>query len=179
MQRIMPTNKANAPEAAKPVLAGIKKDLGRIPNIFATVANSPSALKALMGMFGSLEEGALAGKAHEAIALRIAEMNRCRYCTAAHTDKAKVAGASVEETMAWRQGESEDPKIKALLALAMALAEKRGRVSDDELAAARAAGLSDGEILEALAIVVCNIFTNSINALAQTELDFPTAPRLE
>ena len=179
MQRISATDDANAPDAAKPVLAGIKKNLGRVPNIFATVAHSPAALKALMGMFGSLEEGSLAGKPHEAIALRIGEVNGCRYCTAAHTAKATMAGAGVAEAIAWRKGESDDPRIKALLDLAASLNEKRGNISDDELAAARGAGLTDDEIVETPAIVACNIFTNSVNALVRTDLDFPAAPPLE
>ena len=36
-----------------------------------------------------------------------------------------------------------------------------------------------GEIMETLAIVVLNVFTNTINALVKTEVDFPAAPELE
>lgn len=167
------------PLQRSPVLENIKAKFGKLPNLFATVANSPAALKTLMGMFGALEEGALNGKPHEAIALRIAELNGCKYCTAAHTGKAKMAGATEAETIAFRKGEADDPKIQALLDLAGLFNEKRGAISDQELAAARAAGLSDADILEALAIVICNVFTNAINALVQTELDFPAAPPLE
>ena len=111
--------------------------------------------------------------------MRVSEINGCKYCTAAHTGKAKMTGASEAETIGFRKGESDDAKIQALLELAALFNEKRGAISDQELAAAHAASLSDAEILEALAIVICNIFTNSINALAQTELDFPAAPPLE
>ena len=179
MQRIPLTTLADAPAAAQPVLEKIKANFGKVPNIFATIANSPAALKALMGMFGSLAEGALDGQPHEAIALRVSEINGCKYCTAAHTGKAKMAGASEADTIGFRKGEADDPKIQALLDLAVLFNEKRGAISDQELAAARAAGLSDAEMLEALAIVACNIFTNSLNALAQTELDFPAAPPLQ
>ena len=111
--------------------------------------------------------------------MRVSEINGCKYCTAAHTGKAKMAGASEAETIGFRKGESDDANIQALLDLAALFNEKRGAISDHELAAARAAGLSDAEILEALPIVVCNVFTNAINALAQTELVFPAAPTLE
>ena len=67
------------------------------------------------------------------------------------------------------------PKLKAILKLATALVEKRGQVSDGELQAARDGGLSDAEVLEALAIVALNTFTNYINALVRTKVDFPTA----
>ena len=176
MQRIPTVDIDGAPEASKPILEQIKAKFGRVPNIFASTAHSPAALRALMGMFASLEKGALAGKAHEAIALRMGEIHGCRYCTAAHTAKAKMLGASVEETIAFRKGQVDDPKVKGLLDLATAMVEKRGQVSDEEVQAARNSGLSDAEMLEALAIVVLNTFTNYVNALVKTDVDFPAAP---
>ncbi|MBN2712000.1 MAG: carboxymuconolactone decarboxylase family protein [Planctomycetes bacterium] len=178
MQRIPTVSIDSAPDASKPVLENINKAFGKVPNIFATIANSPATLKALMGIFGALDEGSLAGKVHEAVALRIGQLNTCQYCMAAHTGKAKMAGASEAETIAWRKGDSDDPKIKAALDLAALLCDKRGKLSDAELAAARNAGFNDAEILEVLAVVICNIFTNSINALVQTEVDFPAAPAI-
>ncbi len=176
MQRIEKLTIDAAPEESKPVMENIKSAFGKVPNIFATTANSPAALKALMGIFGALGNGVLKGKPHEAIALRVGEMNGCKYCTAAHTAKAKMAGATVEETIDFRKGISSDAKIQALLELASLINIKRGALSDSELEDARGAGLSDEEILETLAIVICNIFTNTINALVKTEVDFPAAP---
>jgi hypothetical protein len=46
-------------------------------------------------------------------------------------------------------------------------------VSDDDLSAARDAGLSDGEILEVATNVIANLFTNYVNRLAKTDIDFP------
>lgn len=178
MQRIQKVALETAPEASKPVLEGINKAFGKIPNIFASVANSPAALKALMGVFGALDSGVLKGKAHEAIALRVGQMNGCAYCTAAHTAKGKMAGATEAETVEFRKGVSADKKIQALLKLAEGINVKRGGISDEELAAARAAGLTEEEIMEALTIVICNLFTNTINALVKTEVDFPKAPEL-
>ncbi|MCX7934958.1 MAG: carboxymuconolactone decarboxylase family protein [Planctomycetota bacterium] len=179
MQRIPRVNSDAAPAEVKAVLDNIRAKFGRLPNIFATVANSPVALQMLMAMFGALDKGALAGKSHEAIALRIGEIHGCRYCTAAHTAKAKAVGWSEPEILDLRRGKAKDAKLQALLALAGSIALNRGKVSDSDLQAARSAGASDGEILETLAIVVLNIFTNYINAVAQTEVDFPAAPELK
>jgi uncharacterized peroxidase-related enzyme len=179
MQRITAKTIDNAPEASKPVMEKIKGKFGKVPNIFATLGTSPAALKALMGIFGALEEGTLTGKPHEAIALRVGELNGCKYCTAAHTAKAKMAGATPEEAVDFRKGKSSDAKIQSLIKLAEKLNEKRGNLSDGELAAARGAGLTDAEILETLAIVICNVYTNAINALVKTEVDFPKIPELE
>jgi uncharacterized peroxidase-related enzyme len=177
-QRIPALAIDKAPADAQPILQNIRAKFGKVPNIFASVANSPAALKTLMGMFGALEQGALNGKPHEALALRVGEMHGCRYCTAAHTAKAKMAGATEAETIAFRKGQAQDPKLQALLDLVTAMVEKRGQVGDALVAAARKAGATDAELLEAVAIVSLNTFTNYINALVQTEVDFPKAPPL-
>lgn len=178
MQRIPTVDLNSAPEGAKPVLEAINGKMGRIPNIFASVANSPAALKTLMAMFGALEEGELDGLPHEAIALRVGEMNGCKYCTAAHTAKAKMMGASDDDAKGFRQGKASNAKIQALLDLATVLAEKGGALNDEEFAKAAQDGLTKSEIMEALAIVILNSYTNAINALVQTEVDFPAAPPL-
>jgi uncharacterized peroxidase-related enzyme len=179
MPRINPVTIENAPEASKPVMEQIKANFGHVANIFATLAHSPAALKGLIGLFEALDEGALAGKAHEAIALRIGEFHGCKYCTAAHSIKAKMAGATAEETIAFRKGQSDDPKIQALLTLAAAMVNNRGKLDDADVQAAKDAGLSDGELLETVAIVACNTYTNYINALVLTEVDFPAAPAID
>jgi uncharacterized peroxidase-related enzyme len=179
MQRIPTVEIGDAPKDSQPILEQINKQFGRVPNIFASVAHSPAALKSLMGMFGSLDGGKLAGKAHEAIALRVGEVHGCEYCVSAHTAKAKMVGVTDDEAIAFRRGETNDPRLSAVLSLATSIIEKRGQVSDAELQAARGAGLSDEEVLETLAIVVLNTFTNYLNAIVKTKVDFPRAPAID
>ncbi len=179
MPRINPVTIENAPQASKPVMEQIKANFGHVANIFATLAHSPAALKGRMGMFAALDEGALSGKAHEAIALLIGQFHGCKYCTAAHSAKAKMAGATPEETIAFRKGQSDDPKIQALLTLAETMVKNRGRLDDRQVQAARDAGLTDADLLETVAIVACNTYTNYVNALVLTEVDFPAAPAID
>ena len=56
---------------------------------------------------------------------------------------------------------------------ARALVVERGWVSDDEVERLRAAGYGDREITEIVATVALNIFSNYINHVAGTEIDFP------
>ena len=49
----------------------------------------------------------------------------------------------------------------------------RGKVSDAELAAVKAAGFSDAQVVEIVALVVGNVFTNFMNNVADTDIDFP------
>ena len=179
MPRIEPLTLENAPEASRAVMENIKKKFGKVPNIFATLAASPAALKTLMNIFAALDGGSLSGKPHEAIALRVGQMHGCRYCSAAHTAKAKMAGASAEEAIDFRKGIAEDQKLQCMLDLAASMVNNRGQVTDQEVNEARQLGVSDAELLEIAAIVACNTLTNYVNALAQTEVDFPPAPQID
>jgi len=51
--------------------------------------------------------------------------------------------------------------------------DKRGRLTPAQVAAYKARGLSDADMLEIVASVVHNVLTNYVNELAGTEIDFP------
>jgi alkylhydroperoxidase family enzyme len=51
-------------------------------------------------------------------------------------------------------------------------------VTDDDVERLRRAGYTDGQVGEIVANVALDIFTNSFNRVAGTELDFPPAPDL-
>ena len=116
----------------------------------------------------TLKTGALNPKDREIISLAIGQFNACGYCVSAHTLMGKGAGLTPDEIAAARQGSGS-----AVARLAVQVAKTRGNVSDAELAAARAAGLTDGQILEVVAGVALNVLTNYVNNLAGTVIDFP------
>jgi len=142
-------------------------------NIFRGMANSPAALDAYLKFSGALAGGKLDGKTREAIALAVGQVNRCEYCLAAHTFLGKKAGLDDAAVKEARQGRSADAKAQAAVVLAQRVVETRGRVTDAEIAAAKAAGLDDGDIAEVVANVAVNLFTNYFNNLNQTDVDFP------
>ena len=59
MPRIPTHDLESAPEKAKPLLEAVNKQIGRVPNIFGTIANSPVALEGYLAMSGALAKGAL------------------------------------------------------------------------------------------------------------------------
>ncbi len=59
------------------------------------------------------------------------------------------------------------------MSFATAILSTRGRVDNATLATARLAGLTDGALVEVAAHVALNVFTNYLNDVAQTEVDFP------
>lgn len=161
-----------APEGSKGVLSDVTNKMGKIINIFKAMANSPATLKTYFAIDGALGQKTLDNAIAERIGLALATVNGCEYCTAAHSYLAKGL-LSDEEIANARKGKSTDAKAQAALDFAAAVMKMAGKVSDDELAKVRTAGFSDGEILEIVAVVTLNFFTNSINNVAQTTVDFP------
>ena len=171
MQRIPAVTQPSGKAAE--LLGDVKKALGATPNIFTTLANSPAALSGYLAFNGALAGGALGKKLSEQIAMAIAGFNGCNYCASAHTFIGEKLGVSKAELAANGRGQAEDPRTQAAINFALALLEKRGRASDEDLAAVREAGFSDEEIIEILAHVALNVLTNYFNETVQTSIDFP------
>jgi uncharacterized peroxidase-related enzyme len=169
---------ATAEPKAKALLDGVQKKLGMTPNMMRVLAVNPTVLGAYLGFAGALAGGRLGAKLHEQIALAVAEANGCNYCLAAHTLLAKGAGVAAADILAARRGTSGDARAAAALALAHKLVAQHGRVSPEDVAQARAASLSDADIVEVVASVAINVFTNYLNIAADTDVDFPPVAKL-
>lgn len=173
MPRIQPIDIDKAEGKAKTLLEGVNKAMGMTPNLMKTLAHSPAALEAFLGFGKALGGGSLGPKLREQIAVTVARVNGCDYCLAGHSALGKKVGLDDDELRANMNAESGDAKVKAALQFAKAIVDEKGWVTDEQYEAVRAAGFGHGEILEILAVVSINIFTNYVNHLAQTELDFP------
>jgi uncharacterized peroxidase-related enzyme len=169
-----PADIESAPNAAQPLLQAVKKQLGVVPNLFRLVATSPAALEGYLSMSGALAKGELPAPTRERIALAVAEINGCSYCLSAHTYLGKnVAKLDDAELAANRAGGSLDPKADAAVRFAAKVTEHRGHVSEADLKAVKAAGYSDAQVIEIVQHVALNTWTNYINVVAQTDIDFP------
>lgn len=173
MPRIAALEPQNAPGKSKDLLEGVSKKLGFAPNMMRTMAHSPTALQAYLGLSGALAHGAIPAKVHEQFAVLSAEENACDYCLAAHSAIGKSVGLSSKELIAARRGDADDPKAAALLKLGRQVLATQGAVSNEDLAAARKAGVTDAELVELVAHVALNVLTNYFNRFAETEVDFP------
>jgi uncharacterized peroxidase-related enzyme len=172
MSRVPLPTPTDAPAASQPLLAQIQAAFGATPNMFRAVSNSPVALASMWGSFGTLGAGVLPAKLGEQVAVAIADRNRCHYCLAAHTALGRKAGASAGEMAEAQSGRSADPRTAAALAFALKVVEHRAEVGDGDVAALREAGFSDEAIVELLAHVALNLFTNYVNIALDVPLDF-------
>lgn len=173
MTRIALVDPSAAFAERKSLLEPIHAAFGATPNMFRAVANSPAALKSMWGSFGALGGGVINARLGEQIAVAVADSNACDYCLAAHTALGRKAGASIEEMRAAQSGESADPKTAAALRFALKLVSARGQLSDADMQAVRAVGFSDEEVVEILAHVALNLFTNYVNVAFRVPVDFP------
>jgi uncharacterized peroxidase-related enzyme len=175
MSRIpTPAAISDAPAASQPLLEAVKKQLGVVPNLFRLVANSPAALQGYLGLSGALGKGALPAATRERIALAVAEINGCDYCLSAHTYLGKnLAKLDEAEIAANRKGASNDPKADAAVRFAARVARERGHVNDEDLRAVKLAGYDDAQVIEIVQHVALNTWTNYINTVAETDIDFP------
>jgi uncharacterized peroxidase-related enzyme len=163
-----------APAATRPLLDTVKKQLGVVPNLFRLVANSPVALEGYLGLSGALSKGTLPAPTRERIALAVAEINGCSYCLSAHAYLGKnIAKLDDAEITANRNGTSNDPKADAAVRFAAKIARERGHVSEDDFRAVRSAGYDDAQVIEIVLHVALNTWTNYVNEVAKTDIDFP------
>jgi uncharacterized peroxidase-related enzyme len=173
MPRLTPVNPANAAGKAKQLLDVVQARLGLTPNMMKTFANAPVVLEGYLNLNDALSRGLLSTQFREQIALAVAQANSCEYCLSAHSTLGSLAGLDADQIAASRSGRSDDTKREAGLKFAQAIVVNHGQVSDTQLGRVRAAGYTDGEIVEIVANVAINIFTNYFNHVAQTDVDFP------
>jgi uncharacterized peroxidase-related enzyme len=174
MSRISTPTIENSPEASKPLLAAVHRQLGVVPNMMRLVGHSPAALEGYLSLSGALGKGKLSVQLRERIALAIAEYNGCDYCLSAHDYLGRhVAKLSSAELNAAREGRSEDASTEAALQFALRVAQSRGKVGDADVAALRLAGFDEASVVEIVVNVAVNVLTNYINNVALTDIDFP------
>ena len=173
MSRITIRTPESAPAASKPLLDGVLKKLGVVPNVFRVAALSPAALEALLGLSGPLTRTPDV-RTRERIAIAVAQENSCDYCLSAHTYLGlNLAKITPEDAALARKGSSTDAKAAAAVRFAVEVDKTRGGVSDADIAAVKDAGYSEAQIVEIVALVVENVFTNFLNRVAETDVDFP------
>lgn len=173
MSRLTIPTRDDVPEASKPILDAVHRQLGIVPNLFRLIAVSPQALEGFIANNGALGK-TLDVKTRERIALAVAQVNGCDYCLSAHTYLGlNLAKISPDEVALNRKGASSDPKADAAVRFSAKVTHERGHVSEADIKAVRDAGFDDSQVVEIVALVALNCFTNFLNEVARTDIDFP------
>ncbi|MFD0275173.1 carboxymuconolactone decarboxylase family protein [Kitasatospora sp. NPDC127111] len=180
----MPRIPQLTPDTAAPhqrdLLEATRKQLGRIPNLYASLANGPAALRGYLALRDSLTGGVLSERLREQLALLVAQENDCLYCVSAHTLRGgRLLKMTEDELLATRRAEDADPHARAVLQIAADVVRRRGRIDDELLARARKDGVTDEELAEIVAHVALNTLSNYFNHVAEPDLDFPAVASMD
>ncbi|MEZ6036579.1 MAG: carboxymuconolactone decarboxylase family protein [Planctomycetota bacterium] len=171
--RIPVAPEANLDPGAKTLLDQVGRALGMVPNLHKTLANAPAALRAYHDASRHLAGSTLSPQLKEQLAIATAGQNRCGYCASAHTLLGRGAGIADAELERNLRGEASTPSAAAALRFVKELLQHRGQVDDAALQRMRDAGFDDASILEVVAHVALNVFSNFVNNVAETVIDFP------
>ncbi len=155
------------------IFDSLKSQIGMVPNLYATIGYSSSALSNFLAFSNEAGKGTFSAKEIEAIKLAVSDANNCVYCKSAHTAIGKLNGFTDEETVALRKAEIEDSKLNALTSLARAVAENAGHVSDEVKENFFAQGYDEKALIDFVAVVAAVTFTNYVHGVTQVPVDFP------
>jgi uncharacterized peroxidase-related enzyme len=164
----------SAPADSRPLLEASQKTYGMIPNLHGVLAESPQALKAYQDLHELVLNTSLDDTETNVVWLTINVEHGCHYCVPAHTAIAhsiKVDPAVIEALR--EEKPLEESRLEALRTFTLALVRERGRVNADELAAFRAAGYGERQVLDILVAVSQKVLSNYLNHIAETPVDAP------
>jgi uncharacterized peroxidase-related enzyme len=168
----------SAPEGSAPALRSLQQGLGFVPNLAATMAESPALVTGFVDLRKTLAGGELTGAEREIIALAVSLENDCDYCMAAHSTFALMQNADERAVSAARAGVApDDPKLGALYSFARGLVAKKGHVTDEDTEALLEAGYSRGVVFEVIAQVGHTTLANLAHSVSKAPVDSAFEPQ--
>jgi AhpD family alkylhydroperoxidase len=173
----VPTRDQVSP-ANQALFDNLKKGIGMVPNLYATLAHSEHALGSYLAFQNA--KSSVTGKAREVVNLVVSQVNNCEYCLAAHTVIGKMSGFTDAQVLEIRGGTAGfDPKLDALARLVKSIAIKRGRADQALVEAFFAAGWTKENLIDTIVIIGDKTVTNYLHSTTRVPVDFPAAPKLE
>ena len=163
----------SAPSGSKPLLEGIRKSFGFIPNLFAAFAESPAALQGALAIGDAFSKSSLSPGEQQLVALAVSEANDCRFCVAAHSTIAKNFARVKPEVVAAVRERAPllDARLDALVTFVRKVVEQRGLVGDADVAALLVAGYTKAQLIEVLMGVGMKTFNNYVDHIGQLPLN--------
>lgn len=162
----------SAPDAAADALRSLHAAVGVIPNLAATMAESPALLKGFLTLRQLYETTGFTPAEVQVLSLTAAYENQCDYCVAFHTAMALNDGVSRDDVDALRRGAAPaDPRFGALSTFARTMVRQRGAVGRQALDAFVAAGYSHRQALDVVMGMAFSLMANYAGHLTHAPLD--------
>lgn len=173
MTRIVPVAAASAAPSEEAAIAEIRAAWGGVPRLGYVFARSAALTHGLLAFGSALQQGAFRGPVAEQIAIAVANENQCAYCLAAHTAAGRAYGLDEQALSGARSGDASTPRVAAALRFVQAVVRERGHVGEEDLGVARAAGLTDGDLVELVGHAIATTLTNYLHHLSNVPVEFP------
>lgn len=162
----------HAPEAAQPLLAGVKQAYGFVPNLIGQLGEAPAALQGYLALGQAFNQSSLTPVERQVVMMTINRLADCHYCMAAHSVVATLEGMPAEVLSALREGRAlPDAKLEALRRFTERMHHSRGHSSPQDLDALLAAGYRRATALEVVMGVGYKLLSNYTAHLTRPPLD--------
>ena len=173
----VPTRESVSP-ANQVLFDNLKKGLGMVPNLYATLAHSDHALGTYLALQNA--KSSLSAREREVINLVVSQVNNCHYCLAAHSVIGKMQGFSHAHIVEIRRGgASFDGKLDALARFVKSVAVNRGKADPALLERFLGVGYTQGQLVDTIVVIGDKMVTNYLHAVTQVPIDFPAAAELD
>ncbi len=171
----VPTKEQVAP-ANQEIFENLKKALGFVPNLYATIAYSDNGLTRFLAYQNA--KTSLSNKEKEAVNLIVSQVNGCIYCQSAHLVLGKMHGFTDVQLLDIRHGKSEDSKLNSLVKLASDITKNRGNADNETVEAFFAQGYTKENLVDLILQVSDKTAMNYLHNLTKIPVDFPIASTL-
>jgi uncharacterized peroxidase-related enzyme len=177
MNRLHSAPVSDATGHAAQLFAAIKAAAGMVPQAYVDIgSNSAPALDGALHLDAMQRQGTLLAQDVEIVKLAVSEVNHCDYCLAAHSFLGHKQGLDQARIQAVRAGSATgDARIDALVAFTRELVTTSGTLPAPSVAAIKAAGFTDAQIVDIVLAITSITFTNLFNRINDTAIDFPAA----
>jgi uncharacterized peroxidase-related enzyme len=152
-----PLAKDEVSENLQPIFETLNEKFGRVPNLFAVMANCEHGLATFFPFFARImHEGKVDPKYKELAYLKASYVNGCEYCVAAHRPMAIDAGLTPKQIRYlhfYKEAEVFDAKERATIKFADMLT--RGAVTSSDAFFRELGEFYEPDEIVELALVVC------------------------
>ncbi len=167
----------SAPEEAKANLEYGQKKYGMLPNLFRYMSGAPATLDAYINLSKIFNDTSFTAGEQHLIMLAASVVNKCDYCTAAHTRAAKANGISSTILNAVRKGkEVPDSRLAALVEITQKITVTRGNIGAEDLASFYEQGFVPENVMELIVGISIKTISNYINHITENVINDELRP---
>lgn len=156
----------------KEVQAHIEKDFGFVPNLLVEMSKSPVSPLVYVESDKIMQNAHLTQKEQQVVQLATSIYNNCAYCTSMHSKFTKINGASHEDVLAIRNGETpKDENVANLVWVTNTILEKKGHLTKADLNKIEKMNIDRARLYEILVHIGRKTIVNYAAHIINPEID--------